>query len=90
MSVSKSTIETTGQHACLRDGANLTPFMPVLALITRVIPSIHGSFSGFWKQGFFKVIFGTILAYDLWKNFLNYKRHRLKTFKLNMNVSSKK
>lgn len=27
MSVSKGTIEKTGEHACLRDGANLTPFM---------------------------------------------------------------
>ena len=33
--------------------ANLTPSMPVLALIARVISSIHGEFCGCWKQKFF-------------------------------------
>ena len=34
--------------------SKLTQFMPVLALITSVMSSVHGTFCGGWKRGFLK------------------------------------
>ena len=42
------------RSSCLQEiwWSNLILFMPVLALITRVISSVHVIFCGSWKQGF--------------------------------------
>ena len=51
----KNIMKKTGHHACLGDiMAKLTPCMPVLVIITRVVSSVHNTFCCIWQQGFLR------------------------------------